>query len=147
MILKEKLQSDMKGAMKAKDSLRLNTIRSVISSIKNQEINLKKELQDEEILALIYQEAKKRKEAATLFEQGERPDLMEKEKQELLILQTYLPEQASEEDLRKRIQEVIAETKAKGMKDFGKIMKILVPEFKGKTDNGLIKELAGEYLN
>jgi uncharacterized protein YqeY len=147
MSLKEKLLSDMKGAMKAKDALRLNTIRSVISAIKNQEIDLKKDLQDEDILPLISREVKKRKEAATLFEQGERLDLMEKEKQEYVILQAYLPEQVSEEDLRKRIQEVIAETEAVGMKDFGKIMKVLVPEFKGKADNGLIKNLAGDYLN
>ena len=74
-------------------------------------------------------------------------DLVEKENQEHTILLAYLPEQASEEELRKRIQEVIAETGAEGMKDFGKIMKVLVPEFKGKSDNGLIKNLAGEYLN
>ena len=137
----------MKGAQRSKDSLRLNTIRSVISSIKNQEIDLRKELQDEDVLPLITREVKKRKEAATLFEQGGRMYLMEKEKQEHAILQTYLPEQISEEDLRKRIQEVITETEAQGMKDFGKIMKVLVPEFKGKADNGLIKDLAGEYLN
>ena len=137
----------MKGALKSRDSLRLNTIRSVISAIKNQEIDLRKDLQDEDILSLITREVKKRKEAATLFEQGGRMDLMEKEKQEHAILQTYLPEQISEEDLRKRIQEVITETEAQGMKDFGKIMKVLVPEFKGKADNGLIKDLAGEYLN
>jgi uncharacterized protein len=147
MTLKEKLLSDMKGALKSRDSLRLNTIRSVISAIKNQEIDLRKDLQDEDILSLITREVKKRKEAATLFEQGGRLDLMEKEKQEHAILQAYMPEQTSEEDLRKRIQEVIAETKAEGMKDFGKIMKVLVPEFKGKADNGLIKNLAGEYLN
>ena len=63
------------------------------------------------------------------------------------ILKTYLPEQVSEEDLRKRIQEVITETGAQGMKDFGKIMKTLVPEFKGKADNAQIKELATKYLN
>ena len=63
------------------------------------------------------------------------------------ILQSYLPEQVSEEDLRRRIQEVIVETGAEGMKDFGKIMKPLVPEFKGKADNAQIKELANEYLN
>ena len=147
MNLKERLLTDMKEALRAKNSLRLNTIRSVISSIKNQEIDLRKELQDEDVLPLITREVKKRKEAATLFEQGGRMDLMEKEKQEHAILQTYLPEQISEEDLRKRIQEVITETEAQGMKDFGKIMKVLVPEFKGKADNGLIKDLAGEYLN
>ena len=137
----------MKGAMKSRDSLRLNTIRSIIAAVKNQEIDLRKELQDDEVLSIVTREVKKRKEASTLFEQGGRMDLVEKENQEHAILLAYLPEQASEEDLRKRIQEVIAETGAEGMKDFGKIMKVMVPEFKGKADNGLIKNLAGEYLN
>ncbi len=146
MTLKEKLLADMKEALKSRDSLRLNTIRSVIAAVKNQEIDLRKEIQEDEVLSLITREVKKRKEAATLFEQGGRLDLMEKEKQEFDILQAYLPEQVSEEDLRKRIQEVIAETGVEEMKDFGKIMKVLVPEFKGKADNGLIKTLASEYL-
>ncbi len=146
--LKDKLLADMKEALKSRDSLRLNTIRSVIAAVKNQEIHLlRKELDDDEILSLVSREVKKRKEAAALFQQGGRTDLMEKEKQEHAILQAYLPEQVSEDDLRKRIQEVVAETKAEGMKDLGQIMKILVPEFKGKADNGLIKNLAGEYLN
>ena len=147
MTLKEKLSSDMKEALRSKDSLRLNTIRSVISAIKNQEIELRKEVQEEEILSLMTREVKKRKEASVLFKQGGRTDLMEKEDQELAILQAYLPEQVSADVLRQRIQEVIAETGAEGMKDFGKIMKVLVPEFKGKADNALIKDIAGEYLN
>ena len=147
MTLKEKLLADMKEALRSKDSLRLNTIRSVISAIKNQEIDLRKDLEEEDILSLVTREVKKRKEASALFKQGERIDLMEKEDQERVILQAYLPEQVSEEELRKRIQEVIAETGAEGMKDFGKIMKGLVPEFKGKADNALIKDLAGEFLN
>ena len=147
MTLKEKLLADMKEALKAKDSLRLNTIRSVISAIKNQEIDLRKEIEEEEILTLVTREVKKRKEASALFKKGRRTDLMEKEDQEMVVLQVYLPEQVSEEVLRKRIQEVIAETGAEGMKDFGKIMKALVPEFKGKADNALIKDLAGEFLN
>ena len=137
----------MKEAMKSKDSVKLGTIRGVISAVKNQEIDLKKELSEEEILTIVSREVKKRKEAAVLYEKGNRPELKDKEIQEMKILQTYLPEQVSEKDLRRRIQEVIAETGAEGMKDFGKIMKTLVPEFKGKADNSLIKELANEYLN
>ena len=137
----------MKEAMKSKDSVKLGTVRSVISAVKNQEIDLKKELSEEEILTIVSREVKKRKEAAVLYEKGNRPELKNKEIQEMKILQTYLPEQVSEKDLRRRIQEVIAETGAEGMKDFGKIMKTLVPEFKGKADNSLIKELANEYLN
>ena len=137
----------MKEAMKAKDSVKLGTVRSVISAVKNQEIELKKELSEEEILTIVSREVKKRKEASVLYEKGNRPELKDKEIQEMKILQTYLPEQVSEKDLRRRIQEVIAETGAEGMKDFGKIMKTLVPEFKGKADNSLIKELANEYLS
>ncbi|MCH2605774.1 MAG: GatB/YqeY domain-containing protein [Nitrospinales bacterium] len=147
MSLKEKLLSNMKEAMKSKDSVKLGTVRGVISAVKNQEIDLKKELSEEEILTIVSREVKKRKEAAVLYEKGNRPELKDKEIQEMKILQTYLPEQVSEKDLRRRIQEVIAETGAEGMKDFGKIMKTLVPEFKGKADNSLIKELANEYLN
>ena len=147
MSLKEKLLSNMKEAMKSKDSVKLGTVRGVISAVKNQEIDLKKELSEEEILTIVSREVKKRKEAAVLYEKGNRPELKNKEIQEMKILQTYLPEQVSEKDLRHRIQEVIAETGAEGMKDFGKIMKTLVPEFKGKADNSLIKELANEYLN
>ena len=147
MSLKEKLLTNMKEAMKSKDSVKLGTVRGVISAVKNQEIDLKKELSEEEILTIVSREVKKRKEAAVLYEKGNRPELKDKEIQEMKILQTYLPEQVSEKDLRRRIQEVIDETGAEGMKDFGKIMKTLVPEFKGKADNSLIKELANEYLN
>ena len=133
--------------MKSKDSVKLGTVRGVISAVKNQEIDLKKELSEEEILTIVSREVKKRKEAAVLYEKGNRPELKDKEIQEMKILQTYLPEQVSEKDLRRRIQEVSSETGAEGMKDFGKIMKTLVPEFKGKADNSLIKELANEYLN
>ena len=147
MSLKEKLLSNMKEAMKSKDSVKLGTVRGVISAVKNQEIDLKKELSEEEILTIVSREVKKRKEAAVLYEKGNRPELKDKEIQEMKILQTYLPEQVSEKDLRRRIQEVIDETGAEGMKDFGKIMKTLVPEFKGKADNSFIKELANEYLN
>ena len=147
MTLKDKLLAHMKEALRSKDSIRLNTIRSLISATKNQEIDLRRELEDEEVLSLITREVKKRKEASSLYKQGGRTDLMEKEDQEQLILQAYLPEQVSEEVLRKRIQEVIEETGADGMQDFGKIMKVLVPEFKGKADNALIKDLAGEFLN
>ena len=147
MNLKEKFLSDMKEAMKSKDSLKLGTVRSVISAVKNQEIDLRKDLDEEDVLTIVSREVKKRKEAASLYKKGKRPELEDKEIQEMKILQTYLPEQVSEEDLRERIQEVIAETGAESMKDFGKIMKTLVPEFKGKADNALIKELTNEYLN
>jgi uncharacterized protein YqeY len=136
----------MKEAQKARDSLTLNTIRCVISEIKNREIDLRRELDDEEITSLVSTQIKKRKEAATLFDKGGRTDLSEKENQEMVILQKYLPEQVSEEDLKNRIQEVILELGIVDIKDLGMVMKTIIPEFKGRADNGQIKNLVIECL-
>ena len=146
MNLKESLLTHMKEAQKARDSLTLNTIRCVISEIKNREIDLRRELDDEEIISLVSTQIKKRKEAATLFKQGGRSDLSEKENQEMMILQKYLPEQVSEEDLKNRIQEVILELGIVDIKDLGMVMRTLIPEFKGRADNGQIKNLVIECL-
>ena len=136
----------MKEAQKARDSLTLNTIRCVISEIKNREIDLRRELDDEEITSLVSTQIKKRKEAATLFDKGGRTDLSEKENQEMVILQKYLPEQVSERDLKNRIQEVILELGIVDIKDLGMVMRTLIPEFKGRADNGQIKNLVIECL-
>ena len=146
MNLKENLHSDMKGALKAKDSLRLNTIRGVISEIKNKEIDLRRELQDDEIISITSTQIKRRKEAAALFQKGGRNDLYQKENQEMTILQEYLPQQVSEETLQNRIQEVIAELGSVDIKDIGKVMKKIVPEFKGRADNEQIKNLVVNCL-
>ncbi|MBT6296390.1 MAG: GatB/YqeY domain-containing protein [Nitrospina sp.] len=146
MNLKESLLTHMKEAQKARDSLTLNTIRCVISEIKNREIDLRRELDDEEITSLVSTQIKKRKEAATLFDKGGRTDLSEKENQEMVILQKYLPEQVSEEDLKNRIQEVILELGIIDIKDLGMVMKTIIPEFKGRADNGQIKNLVIECL-
>ena len=146
MNLKESLLSHLKGAQKARDSLTLNTIRCVISEIKNREIDLRRELDDEEITSLVSTQIKKRKEAATLFDKGGRADLSEKENQEMMVLQKYLPEQVSEGDLKNRIQEVILELGIVDIKDLGMVMRTLIPEFKGRADNGQIKNLVIECL-
>ena len=146
MSLKEKLLSDMKGALKARDFLTLSTIRGLNSEIKNKEIDLRRDIEDEEVLSLVASQIKKRKEAAAMFEKGGRFDLSEKEDQERVILQGYLPEQASEDEVRNRVREVIAELAAQGPKDLGKVMKTIIPEFKGKADSGMIKNLVSEYL-
>ena len=146
MSLKEKLLSDMKGAMKSKDSIRLNTIRIVKSEIKNQEISLSRELEDDEILTLISSQIKKRKEAAALFQKGNRPELMQQELDEILVLENYLPEQVSPEILQKRVAEIIKDVGAQSLQDMGKVMKVIVPEFKGRADNSLIKEMVTKIL-
>jgi|TARA_B110000467_G_scaffold72291_1_gene65618 uncharacterized protein YqeY len=147
MNLKESLLSDMKGALKAGDSLKLITIRGLISEIKNLEIDVGRNLVEDEIISIILTQVKKRKEAAIFFDKGGREDLLEKENQEKKILQEYLPEQVSVNDLKQRIQEVILELEIIDIKDLGKIMKTIIPEFKGRADNEQIKNLVTECLN
>ena len=146
MELKQTLLSDLKGAMKSKDSLKVDTLRLIVSEIKNREIDLREELGDEAITALLTTQIKKRKEAAGMFEKGGRTDLKEKEEKEMAIIQVYLPEQVGEEELKQRIQAVIAETGAQGPKDMGKVMKVVVPEFKGKAEGDQIRKIVTELL-
>jgi uncharacterized protein YqeY len=146
MELKQMLLSDLKGAMKSKDSLKVDTLRLIVSEIKNREIDLREELGDDAITALLTTQIKKRKEAAGMFEKGGRTDLKEKEEKEMAIIQVYLPEQVGEEELKQRIQAVIAETGAQGPKDMGKVMKVVVPEFKGKAEGDQIRSIVTELL-
>ena len=146
MELKQTLLSDLKGAMKSKDSLKVDTLRLLISEIKNKEIDLREELGDGAIIALLTTQIKRRKEAAGMFEQGGRADLKEKEEKEMAILQAYLPEQVGEEELKQRIQAVISETGAQGLKDMGNVMKVVVPEFKGKAEGDQIRKIVTELL-
>lgn len=144
--MKEKLKSDLKEAQKSRDSLKTDTLRLLFSEIKNKEIDLHRELEDEEIISLLTTQIKKRKEAAALYEKGGRKDLHEKEGAEAAFLETYLPEQVGEEELRKRIEEIIAEVGAQGPGELGKVMKVVIPEFKGKADGSAIKNLVSELL-
>ena len=146
MELKKTLLSDLKGAMKSKDSLKVDTLRLIVSEIKNREIDLHEELGDEAITSLLTTQIKKRKEAASMFEKGGRTDLKEKEEKEIAIIQVYLPEQVGEEELKQRIQAVITETGAQGPKDMGKVMKVVVPEFKGKAEGDQIRKIVTELL-
>ncbi len=146
MHLKQKLLSDLKEAMKARDSLKVDTLRILNSEIKNREIDLRQELDDEAILGQVTTQIKRRREAAIQYEKGGRPELKEKEEKEIEILSVYLPRQATEDELRERILQVIQETGAAGMKDMGKVMKTVVSEFKGKADGGRLKELVQELL-
>ena len=144
--MKEKLSSDLRNAQKSRDSLKIDTLRLLISEIKNKEIDLRREIEHEEIISILATQIKKRKEAASIYEKNDRKDFCEKELKESSFLETYLPEQVGEEELRKRIQEILAEVGAQGPRDMGKVMKIVIPEFKGKADGSLIKNLVSELL-
>jgi uncharacterized protein YqeY len=164
MTLKEKLQSDLTQAVKSGDSLKLSVLRMASAAIHNKEIEkrtklsksgevspdeLEKQsrLNDEEALEVLVSETKKRKEAAAEYDKGGRQDLAEKEKAELEILQGYLPEELSDEELRKIAIEAVKASGAQTQKDFGKAMSALMSEIKGRAHGAragqIIRELLG----
>ncbi len=146
MGVKEKIMADMKEAMKAKDMIKVSTLRLLLSEIKNKEIDKKGELTDEEIYALIQKAVKQRKESIEQYRFGGRNDLVQKEETELKILESYLPEQLSEEELERIIEEAIKETGATTMKDMGKVMKIVMPKVKGRADGKIVNEMVKKKL-
>ncbi len=146
MGLKERLLQDMKEAMKSKDRIRLSTIRMINSLIKNAEIEKRGELTDNEIINLLQKYAKQRKEAIEMYEKGGRQDLVEKEKAELQIVESYLPPQMSEEEIRAVVEEAIKETEASSPKDIGKVMKAVMPKVKGRADGSLVNKIVKELL-
>jgi hypothetical protein len=146
MTLKEQFTEEMKQSMKSGDKLRLSTVRLLLSEIKNAEIRQKGDLTDEETLGIVAKEVRRRKEAIEGFEKGGRQDLVDKETLELGILQGYLPDQLSEEELRRIIKETIEEVGAASPADLGKVMGSLMPRVKGKADGKLVNQLTREML-
>lgn len=149
-MLQEKLQEDLKAAMIAHDEQKLSVIRMLKSAIQYFEIQkggAGYSAKDEEILDVISKEVKKRREAIDLYEKGGRPELAEKEKQEMKILQSYLPEQMSEDEVRKLVSEAIEQTGASSIQEMGKVMGVLMPKVKGKADSSLVSGFVRERLN
>lgn len=149
-MLRDQIQEDLKKAMIAKDEQRLSVIRMLKSAIQYYEIQkggAGYEATDEDIIEVIGREIKKRRESIELYEKGNRPELAEKENQELAFLQTYLPEQLSEEEVAKLVDEAITQTGATEMKDMGKVMGLLMPKVKGKADNSFVSSLVRERLS
>jgi uncharacterized protein YqeY len=143
----DQIQEDLKKAMKAKDGNRVSVLRLLLSSIKNREIDKKDALDDEEVLAEIAASAKRRRESMEAFKEGDRMDLVEKEESELVILQEYLPEQLSPEEVRNVVQEVVQAVGATSPGDFGKVMKELMPRLRGMADGKLVSEIVKEALS
>ncbi len=147
MSLQDNLTTAMKEAMKAKDSLRLNTIRQVKSAIKNKEIEAGSALDDQGVIAMISTLVKQRRESAQVYREGGRDDLAEKEDQELLILQDFLPAQLSEDEIKALIEEAVAETGAASMREMGKVMKIVSAKTLGRADGRVVSELVKARLS
>jgi hypothetical protein len=149
MAIKQKILDDLKAAMKAGEVERRDVLRMIDSMIKNTEIEKKKReegLTDEEVQEVISRAVKQRKDSIAQFESGGRPELAEKEQKEIEILMAYMPEQMSEEDVRKIIKEVIAETGAAGAASIGKVMGPAMAKLKGKADGNLVKKIVEEEL-
>ena len=147
MSLEEKLFEEMKQAMKSGDKVRLSTIRMIRTAVKNKEIDLRKKLEDDDILRVIQGMVRKGEEAIEQFQAGGRADLVEKESKELDILKSYLPQSLSQEEIVKIIDESIQETQASSLKDLGKVMKSVMPKLTGKADGKLINQLVKERLS
>lgn len=146
MVLKEQLTEDMKTALKAGDKLRLSTVRMMLSEVKNAEIAKRGELTDEEAAAVVAREARMRREAIEEFGKGGRQDLVDKETHELAVIQGYMPEQISSDEVRKIVADTIEEVGATTPADLGKVMGRLMPKVKGKADGKMINQLVREML-
>ena len=147
--LKNKLQSDLNDAIKSRNTLVAETIRMVLAAITNEEVagKEKKELSDAEVITVLNREAKKRREAAEAFEQGGRADKAATERAEGEVIAGYLPEQLSEAEIKKLIEETIAAVGASGPADMGKVMGALKAKVAGKADGAMVSSLVKAALN
>jgi uncharacterized protein YqeY len=146
MALKERLDGDLKAAMKNKDVLKLSVVRMLKSAIKYREIEVMKPLDDAGVEGVIASEIKRRRDSVEQYKAGNRQDLADKEEAEIGILQAYLPQQLSEGELSAKVDEVIARVGAKGPKDMGAVMKALLPEVQGRAEGKIVSERVKQRL-
>ncbi|MBN2219882.1 MAG: GatB/YqeY domain-containing protein [Kosmotogaceae bacterium] len=150
MTLYDRIQQEMKEAMKARDSLKTNTLRSVISSVKmylaSSEEARSGEVTDEIVIGLIGKEAKKREESIEAYRKAERDDLVKSESEELEILKSYLPEEMSPDEIRAVALKTIEDLKANTPSDLGKVMRELMVRLKGRVDGKLVNKIVRELL-
>ncbi|MEC6747186.1 GatB/YqeY domain-containing protein [Marinilactibacillus sp. XAAS-LB27] len=143
----EELNQDMKVAMKAKDRESLTTIRMLKSALQNEQISKGEELTDDEELTVLAREKKQRLESLHEFQEADRKDLVEKLEKELSIVDRYLPEQLTEEEISQIVQDAVVQTGADSMKDMGKVMGAILPKVKGKADGSLVSSLVKKELS
>jgi uncharacterized protein YqeY len=147
MGLKDRLDTDLKNAMREKAQLRLDTIRMLKSAIKYREIELMKPLDDAGIQGVIASEVKRRRDSVEQYKAGHRQDLADKEDAEIVILQAYLPQQLTADELRAKVEAAVAATGAQGPKDMGKVMKALIPEVQGRAEGSAVSEMVKARLS
>ncbi len=146
MSLKDQLNNDLKDAMRSKDKLRTETLRSLKSAVKYAEIEAGQEFGDDGVLGVIGKQAKQRRDSITEFKKAQRSDLVEKETAELAILEQYLPDQLSSDDIKSRAQAVIAELGVTDMKGIGPVMQRLMADLQGQADGKVVNQIVRELL-
>ena len=147
MTLKERLQNDLKHAMRQRDEVRKRTLRMALAAIKNQEIEARGELSDADVAAILQKEAKQRHETLDELAGVDRPDLFAAEQAELEVLTEYLPKQLGREEIADLARQVIADVGAEGPRQMGQVMRVLMPQLKGRADGKLVNEVVRELLS
>lgn len=151
MGLKETVSEDIKAAMKAKDKLRLETVRSIKKAVLEKEVSIRPSgrdsLSESEELALLSQLAKQRRDSITQYRSANRMDLADRETQELAILETYLPPAPSPSELETAVETIIAEVEATSVKDMGRVMQAVMKQFKGQVDGAAVQQLVKGKLS
>ncbi len=147
MSLKKRLMEDLKTSMKNKDKIKKNAITLVRSSIKQQEVDNRTDLNDEDIIDIISKQIKQKKNSIEDFRKGNREDLIDLTEEEISILKTYMPEQLSDDELEDIVRKAIEETKAETKRDIGKVMSQVMPLVKGRADGNQVNKIVMRYLN
>ena len=146
MSLLKRFDDDLKVALKASESTKVSVLRMVKAAAKNRQIEKGRELTDYEILSVLSTMAKQRRESIEQFTKGGRMDLAQNEERELTILQSYMPQQLSNDEIDRMIRDAISESSAKGSRDMGKVMRVLMPRIKGVADGKYVNERVKELL-
>ena len=144
--LTEKIRAELTAAMKARDAVRLSTLRMLQSSFKYQQIEIGHELSDEEAMTVIRKAVKQRLDSIEQYTKGNRPELAEKERGEMELLKTWLPPELTDEEIEAGIREIVASTGAQSKKDMGKVMKEASARYKGRVDGKKIQEIVSRLL-
>ena len=147
MSLVDQLNTDLKTAMKAKDRVTMETIRSLKKMLRDKEIEKNDDLSDEEQIKVLSSAAKRRRESIESYEEGGRQELADQEKAELKVIEQYLPEQMSEEEITSLVDTVIEETGASTMRDMGMVMGKVMPQVQGKADGNAVKNIVQQKLS
>ncbi|MES9859523.1 MAG: GatB/YqeY domain-containing protein [Candidatus Thiodiazotropha sp. LLP2] len=145
-MLKNRIQDDVKAAMKAKDKARLGTLRLITSAIKQREVDERIELDDSQVLAILDKMIKQRRDSVEQYESAGRQELADQEKREIVIIEDYLPAGLADDEIAAMIESAIQEAGAAGMQDMGKVMGKLKPQMQGRADMGKVSALVKQQL-